>query len=192
MTITWFVVRGSGIAAYLMLAAATLWGLLTSTKVLGRAVKMKGMAWFHESVGLASVLATGVHLGALALDDYIEFGPRELLVPGAATWEPVGVAMGVMAFYGAALVSFSFYLKSLIGQRAWRTIHFMAFGTFIAATAHGVMVGTDSGSPFAFGMYVGFSVAVGLLLVVRVVVAHSPAAPAARVPAAAVVTRSAD
>jgi hypothetical protein len=177
MNITWFLIRGSGLIAYAMLAMATIWGLLLSTKVLGRAVKAKGLGWFHESLGLASVLATFVHIGALVADNFIEFGPRELLIPGASTFEPLGVALGVTALYGAVIVSGSFYIKQWIGQAAWRAIHFLSFGTFTASTVHGVMVGTDSGGVVGFSLYLIPSVVVALLLIVRIALVRSPQTP---------------
>ena len=176
MNLTWFVIRGSGLAAYAMLGIATVWGLLLSTKVLGRAVKAKGMSWFHESIGLASLVATGVHMVGLTLDEYVEFGAAELFVPGASTWRPFAVALGVMGFYGVALVGLSFYFKQWIGQSAWRAIHFTSFGTFAAVTAHGVLAGTDTANPVVTAMYIGFSVAVVLLLVIRIVTAIAPPA----------------
>jgi predicted ferric reductase len=169
MNVTWFLIRGSGITAYALLAAATIWGLLVSTKLLARHVKPKGLTWFHESLGLAAVLATMVHLAALAADDYIGFGIDELLVPGASSWRPLAVAFGITAFYGLVIVAGSFYVKQWIGQRWWRAIHYASFGCFIAVTAHGVMAGSDIGNAYVFGMYVAASVAVGLLLTVRVV-----------------------
>ena len=74
MNIEWIVIRGSGLVAYGLLAASTIWGLLVSTKLLGRAVKAKPLTWFHESLGLGALIATGVHMVALTMDEYIEFG----------------------------------------------------------------------------------------------------------------------
>lgn len=181
MTITWFIIRGSGLAAYAMLGIATIWGLLLTTKVMGRAVKAKGMSWFHESIGLAALAATAVHMVALGLDEFMDFGARELFIPGASPYRPFAVALGVSGFYGMALVALSFYVKGWIGQRAWRAIHYSAFGTFAATTAHGVMAGTDTANPVASVMYIGFTVAVLLLLVIRVASVRAPEARAGRV-----------
>ncbi len=167
MTITWFLIRGSGIAAYVLLATATIWGLLVSTKLLGRAVKPKGLTWFHESLGLGAVLGTVIHLGGVAADDYVEFGPADLLLPGASPWRPLAVALGITAFYGLVLVAGSFYVKRWIGQRSWRAIHFLSFGCFLAATAHGIMAGSDIGNGYVVGMYAAAGSAVGLLTVAR-------------------------
>lgn len=174
------VIRGSGLVAYGLLAAATIWGLLISTKVLGRSVKAKPVTWFHESLALAAVLATVVHMVGLGLDDYIDFGWRELLVPGASLWNPMAVAFGVVGFYATVIVSFSFYVKNLIGQAAWRSIHFLSFGTFLAVLLHGVLAGTDRGHPAVVVMYAASGAIVGLLLVIRIVQASATAAAPAR------------
>lgn len=180
MTVSWFLIRGSGIAAFGLLSIATIWGLLVSTKVLGIAVKAKGLTWFHESLGLAAVLATSIHLIALSLDEYVEFGPREIFVPGASGWRPLAIAFGITAFYGMVVVAFSFYVKQWIGQTWWRTIHFLGFGAFVSALAHGIAAGTDTSNPLLFGTYAVVTAMVVLLLVIRVAQMKAGPSPRAR------------
>jgi predicted ferric reductase len=91
-----------------------------------------------------------------------------LFVPGASSWEPLAVAFGVMAFYAMVVVSCSFYVKKWIGQSMWRSIHYLAFGTFVAAAAHGIVAGTDTQHPVVLSLYVATVAIVVLLLVVRV------------------------
>jgi len=182
MTLTWFVIRGSGLVAYALLAASTIWGLLLSTKALGRAAKTKPLCWFHESLGLASVLATAAHMAALVADEFMHFGPMELLVPGASSFAPLGVAFGVAAFYGIVIVAGSFYVKQWIGQSAWRAIHYLSFGSFLAATAHGITAGTDTSGMLAVGLYLVPSVVVAVLLAIRIALAVAPPPPERRVP----------
>jgi sulfoxide reductase heme-binding subunit YedZ len=169
MNIEWMVIRGSGIVAFALLAASSIWGLLVSTKVLGRAVKAKPVTWFHESLGLGALIAAVVHMGALTMDNYIEFGWLDVLVPGMASWNSMAVSFGVMAFYGLAIVALSFYVKGVIGQKAWRTIHFLAFGTFLATLVHGIMAGTDSGHPAVVALYFGSAMLIVALVAIRVI-----------------------
>jgi hypothetical protein len=167
MNLEWMLIRGTGLVAYALLAASTIWGLLVSSKLLGRAVKARGLTWLHEGLAVGALLSTGAHMFFLWADDFIEFGPRELFIPGASTWEPLPVAFGVMAFYVAIVVSGSFYVKQWIGQPAWRAIHFLAFGTFAAAAIHGITAGTDTQHPVVLGMYVATVTVVVMLLIVR-------------------------
>ena len=177
MSIEWLVIRGSGLAAFALLALASVWGLFLSTGILGRAVKTKSLNWFHESLSIGALLATIVHMVALANHDYVEFGLKDLLVPGSSTFEPVAVAWGIMAFYALFIITASFYVKKWIGQSAWRILHFLAFGTFLAALLHGIVAGTDSGNPY---VVVGYAVTVVLVVFLTVVRWLQAAAPPER------------
>lgn len=168
MSVEWMLIRGSGMVAFAMLAMSTIWGLLLTTKVLGSWAKAKPVAWFHESLAVGAILATGIHLYALSIHEYIEFTWGDILIPGRATWRPIAVALGVVAFYGMILISVSFYFKRFIGQAAWRAIHFGSFGVFVSVLAHGIMAGSDTGESWTVGLYTGAAVAVVLLLLIRV------------------------
>lgn len=165
MSITWFVIRASGLVAFALLAASTVWGLLLSTGLFGRSVKPKGLSYVHESLAIGSLLATFTHMGFLLVDEFVPFTLGELLVPGIASWSPLAIALGVVAMWLMLVITVSFYVRKRIGQKAWRALHFGAFGAFVAAAVHGIAAGTDTMNPFVLYLYVGsFAVVVGLLV----------------------------
>ena len=169
MSMEWLIIRGSGVVAFALLSAATIWGLLVSTKLLGRLVRAKPLTWFHESLGIGALLATLVHVAVLSVHDFLEFSWSEIVVPGLSDWRPLAVTAGIGAFYGLVLVSTSFYFKGWIGQKAWRAIHFASFGVFVTSLLHGVWAGTDSGSPLMIGLYLGSAIVVFSLVALRIV-----------------------
>ena len=173
MSVEWMLIRGSGIVAFGLLAAATIWGLLVSTKVLGRYGKAKALTWFHESLAIGALLATVVHVVVLSVHDYFEFSWLEILVPGTSDWRNAAVALGVVAFYGLVLVTGSFYIKKRIGHTAWRTIHFASLGVFFAGLLHGITSGSDTRTALAIALYVGSAVAVAALVGLRIAVSVS-------------------
>jgi predicted ferric reductase len=167
MNVEWMLIRGSGMVAFALLAAATVWGLLVSTKVLGVLAKPKAITWFHESLAIGALLATGIHIAVLSMHDFVEFSWAEILVPGVSDWRKGAVALGVVSLYGLVIVTGSFYVKKHIGQRAWRSIHFGSLGVFLAALLHGIASGTDTRTPLAVGLYLGSAVVVGCLVCLR-------------------------
>lgn len=167
MNLIWFIIRGSGFAAFALLTASVVWGLLVSTKTLGRTVKPKGLTGLHESLGIAAVVATVVHLVAVTMDDFIGFSWSDALVPGASEWEPIAVSLGVVAFWMMLVVTASFYVKKWIGPVLWKIVHRMSVGVFVSALAHGLLAGTDTTNPWVAGAYAGSLAAVVLLTVVR-------------------------
>lgn len=165
---TWIIIRSSGFVAYLLLAGASIWGLLVATKLLGRSVAAKNLTYVHESLSIGAILATLVHVGALIADNFIEFTIADVLVPGSAGWRPTAVALGIAAMYGLALVTASFYVRRQIGQRSWRRLHYVSFGIFAAAVAHGVSAGTDTTTPWGMAIYAASITAVLGLVAYRV------------------------
>lgn len=164
MNLEWLVIRGSGIVAFALLSASVIWGLFVSTKFLGSLTKAKALTWFHESLGISALVATIIHMIAISVHDFLPFTWSEILIPGRASWKPIPIALGVVSFYTLVVVVGSFYVKKHIGQKMWRSIHFAAFGLFLAALLHGVLAGTDTKNPWTIGLYVGSTIAVfGLL-----------------------------
>jgi sulfoxide reductase heme-binding subunit YedZ len=185
VNVTWFVLRGSGIVAFALLSASLVWGLMVSTKIFGRAIKAKGLQWLHESIGLAAVLATVVHLVSLSMDEYIDFTWLDILVPGFTDWRPLAAALGGVAFWSLLVVTMSFYVKKWIGQNAWRSIHYLSFGTFVSALLHGIFSGTDTSNPWVAGLYFGSTILVVMFTAIRIISSREPKrrTPTARAPA---------
>jgi len=66
------------------------------------------------------------------------------------------------------IVTISFYVRRLIGQKAWRALHMTTFLAFAGATAHGIAAGTDSGQSWAQWIYLGAMTVVAFLFVYRI------------------------
>jgi methionine sulfoxide reductase heme-binding subunit len=75
------------------------------------------------------------------------------------------------------LVYASFSLRRRIGQKNWRRLHWTTYATFAAATAHGLLAGSDSAQQWALGLYLG---AVGAVVAATAWRALVPARPPAR------------
>ena len=164
----WVFERTFAFLAYVAMTASVVYGLLLSTKILDAIAHRPITFALHQDLASAGLGLAAVHGMLLGLDKTMPFTLGQIAVPGLAPYAPIWVAAGQVAFYLMAIVVGSFYLRRRIGQRAWRTLHYVTFLAFLGATAHGVMAGTDSGTPWAWWMYVGSIVAVVFLLVYRI------------------------
>jgi sulfoxide reductase heme-binding subunit YedZ len=169
MNLSWLSVRGSGLVAFSLLAAATMWGLLLSSKTLARKISTKNLTFTHEALAVGSLLATIIHIVALLTDQFVGFTLADILIPGSSTWRPSAVALGIVAMYGMLLTTSTFYMRRKIGQDTWRAIHYLTYGVFTAALLHGIKAGTDSHGTLAFALYGGTAVVVVALTIMRVV-----------------------
>lgn len=167
MAIWWYVARASGLVAWALLTFTVVWGILLSTKVLGRRPTPAWLLDLHRFVGGATVVFVGVHLAAIFLDSYVHFDLVALFLPFASTWNPVAVAWGIAALYLLVAVEVTSLLRRALPNRLWRRVHYASFPLFALATIHGLTAGSDSRTTFAVMVVSGAVLCVGLLTATR-------------------------
>src|SRR5438552_4564249 len=91
----WYAARSNGLVAWGLLAAAVLWGLALSTKVLGRRPRPSWILDLHRFLGVSALAFTAIHVVTVVLDTYVHFGLVEVLVPFTGAWHPAAVAWGI-------------------------------------------------------------------------------------------------
>lgn len=181
---TWFVVRASGLVAWGLVTASVVWGLVLA----GRWTRRPRPAWvldLHRFLAALTFVFIGVHLLALWLDSYVQFGPVEMLVPMASTWRPGAVAWGVVALQLLVAVEVTSLVMHRLPRRVWHVVHCASFAVFIASTVHAFAAGADAGHPAMqlSGLVAGALVAGLLVLRVRSRRRRRPvAAPVTTVP----------
>lgn len=167
--ITWYLARSGGLVAWALLVVATAWGLLLTTRVLGR---RPGPAWLldvHRHLGDLALLLTALHVGAIVLDDHVDYSPGEVLVPFADDRDRLAVAAGVTAMWLLVAVQVSSWGRGRLGDRLWRRLHLGTVPLVVLASLHGALAGTDATHPLV--LVLGAVLAAELLLLagIRVV-----------------------
>ncbi len=164
----WISSRVTAFVAYLAIAGSVVYGLLLSTKILDAIAHRPVSFALHQELAAIGLGLAGIHGALLGLDRTIHFTLADLLLPFASPYRPIAVGIGQLAFYAVVLVTLSFYARRRIGQRAWRAFHYVSFLAFVGATAHGILSGTDTTTPWAFAIYAGSAVAVVFLTTYRI------------------------
>jgi predicted ferric reductase len=172
-SLPWLFERLFAWLAYIAMALSVIFGLLLSTKVLDAIAHRPVNFTLHQDLAAVALGTAGLHGVLLGLDASMPFSLSQMLVPGTAPWQPLAVGVGQVAFYLALIVTASFYVRRLIGQKAWRALHFTTFLAFAGATAHGIAAGTDSGAAWAQWTYLGAMTVVTFLLVYRIALSIS-------------------
>jgi predicted ferric reductase len=159
----WALSRASGLAAFAVLSVSTVLGLLISTRMGGGLLSRAFVFNMHQFLAVTSLALVGVHAGSLLFDGWFNFTPVSLLVPFASPYRPVAVAAGVTAGWIAAATTASFWVRSTIGYRRWRALHYATFAAYLAALGHGIFAGTDTGLPVVSWGYIVSAAAVASL-----------------------------
>jgi DMSO/TMAO reductase YedYZ heme-binding membrane subunit len=178
----WYLARAGGLIAYLLLWAATLWGVMMSGKTLKGRIDAALLYAMHEFLPILAMVFAVFHAVILLGDSYIRFDLFDLLVPFQAPYRPVWTGLGTLSLYLSLALIASFYIRSIISRRVWRLFHYTTYLAFILAMMHGVMAGTDASQPVVQWMYVLTGQTLLLVTLHRVLMARSGAEKAERAP----------
>lgn len=168
----WYITRAAGLAAYVLLWLSTAWGLVVSSKIADPILQRGSSFDFHQILSLMSIAFIVLHIVVLMFDQYMPYTLAQILVPFTSAYRPVWVGVGVIALYLTVLVSITFYIRRWIGQKAFRTIHYLSLIAFIGSAVHGLFSGTDSPLWTVQAMYIFTSLSVVFLTVYRIAVSR--------------------
>jgi hypothetical protein len=165
--LTWYLARASGVVAYVLLTLVVLAGV-------GLAGKVR-LTWprfavvdVHRFGSILVGVFIAVHATTLALDTYLPFSIAQLVVPFASRYRPLPTALGIVAMELLVAVAVTNVLRSRLPYRAWRRVHYLTLLVWLAATVHGLTVGSDRGSAWLDAIYFSSIAAVLTAVVVRV------------------------
>ena len=85
----------------------------------------------------------GVHVGAILLDTYTDFGITDVLVPFTGSWHPAAVAWGIVGMYLLAAIEITSLLRHRLSKGAWHAVHLLSYFLFATTTVHMLTAGTD-------------------------------------------------
>lgn len=173
----WYTARAGGLVAWGLATLSVVWGLLLSGR-FGRKPKPAWVLDLHRFLGALTVVFVAVHMLALWLDSFVQFGPAELFVPFASAWKPGEVAWGIVAAYLLVAIEVTSLLQRRIPRRVWHAIHLTSFGLFGFATVHALTAGSDAKSVFVRAFALLSTVIIVNLTVLRIVSRRAGRAPA--------------
>ena len=151
----WYVTRAAGLTSYFLLWLSMVWGMAISTKFFHPTVEGTYSYDFHEFLSLLGLGFVLLHVVVLMFDQFLPFSIWQIMVPFIDTYRPFWVGLGFIGFYLSLLVTVTFYLRKIIGPRAFRSIHTLSLVGYLGATLHGLFAGTDSALPVAKLLYGG-------------------------------------
>jgi len=172
----WYVSRSSGLVAWALLAASTLWGLALTTRAFARRAAPRWLLDLHRFLSGLAIAFVGVHLSATVADTFVHFGTADVLVPLASGWHPVWVAWGIVALYLLVAIEVTSLLRRHLPHRLWRSVHALSFVLFAVVTVHALLTGPDTGG-WARGPVIVASMAVAFLAITRSVAPEKQTPP---------------
>ncbi len=166
----WYLARATAFVSLSLLWLSMALGLGITNKMARLWPGAPATFAIHEYVSLLGMAFALFHALVLLGDHYINFTLAQVLMPFATVdYRPFWVGIGQLGFYLWVIVVISFYIRPIIGQKTWRTLHYASFALYLMGLFHGLFSGTDSTASWAVNYY-WFSIGSLLfLLFVRIV-----------------------
>jgi predicted ferric reductase len=143
----WYLSRGSGIVAAVLLALTLIWGLLLSTRLIERRGLPAWLTDLHRYLGGLTVAFIGVHMASLYFDGYSSYSLKELFVPFASPdhqgYNAWPVAYGVGALWALLVVEGTSVVMRKMPRKVWRGFHYLSYPVAVLVGLHAVTAGTD-------------------------------------------------
>ena len=172
----WYTTRGAGTVSLVLLSAVTVLGLLARSRVEGPGWPRFLTPALHRDIALLSVVFLALHIVTAAVDPFTHIGLLAALVPFGSYYRTLWLGLGTVAFELMLAIIATSLLRHVIGTRAWRAVHWLAYASWPIAVIHGLGTGTDARTVWLLGTTIGCIVAVLTALTYRVLSPGDPLA----------------
>jgi hypothetical protein len=161
----WYLTRGSGAVALLLLTAAIVLGVMNSTRWRTAHWPRFLTYGLHRNVTLLAIAFTAVHVVTTIADSFAPINLIDAVVPFLSPYRPFWLGMGTLAFDLLLALTITSFLRRRIGVRAWRFVHWLAYAAWPVALLHSLGTGSDART----GWLAALGVLSGLLVFAAVI-----------------------
>jgi DMSO/TMAO reductase YedYZ heme-binding membrane subunit len=162
-TFLWYLARGSGIAALIILTVSMVLGLVTSARWSNPRWPRFVVELLHRNASLIAFGLVVIHVATVVIDAFAPIGWKDAVIPFLSPYRPVWLGIGAVAFDLLAVILVTSLVRHRIGHRTWRVVHWFAYLCWPLVVVHGLATGSDT--------KVGFVLVLTMLCVAAVIIA---------------------
>ncbi|HEV2403726.1 MAG TPA: hypothetical protein VGS08_06025 [Candidatus Saccharimonadales bacterium] len=173
----WYIARGAGLTAAVLLILLIFSGIGLVTGFTYRLLEPVAAWAVHKAIALAFGASVCIHVFALLFDHYVGFSLWQLLIPFLSHYKPVTiggmyvgslyVALGVYAFYIAAIVILSSIYWKEKRPYLWQGLHYLGYLLVILTFFHALYLGADLQHGWLRWLWITLGVALFIGIVMR-------------------------
>lgn len=169
----WYLTRGTGVAALLLLTAVLVLGVLGTIRWRSERWPRFLVAGLHRNLTLFAIAFVVVHVVTTIADGFAPIRIVDAIVPFISSYRPVWLGLGALAFDLLLALTLTSMLRARVGLRMWRAVHWLAYAAWPLALVHGLGTGSDSRLGWLAILTLACAAAVAAAVVVRLLRAHA-------------------
>ena len=141
----WYLTRGTGAVALVLLTVSVLMGVLGSLRFsAGPRWPRFAIETVHRDVSLLVLLVLVVHIITSVLDSFAPISLTNAVIPFTGTYRPLWLGLGALSFDLLVGLAVTSLVRRRLGYRAWRAVHWLAYASWPVAVLHGLGTGSDT------------------------------------------------
>jgi methionine sulfoxide reductase heme-binding subunit len=168
----WYLSRGTGAVALLLLTVSVVLGILDQRHWRPAGWPRFVLDALHRNVSLLVLALLAVHIASSVIDSFTPIRLVDAFVPFVSAYRPVWLGLGALAFDMLLAVLITSALRRYLGHRAWRIVHWLAYVCWPVAVVHGLTTGTDVNAAWLLALTATCAVAVLIATAARVIAAN--------------------
>ncbi|MFZ0378725.1 MAG: ferric reductase-like transmembrane domain-containing protein, partial [Solirubrobacteraceae bacterium] len=166
----WYLARGTGAVALVLLTASVVLGILGSVRFAAARWPRFAVDAVHRDISLLVIVVLAIHIITSVLDGFAPITLLDGLIPFLTPYRPLWMGLGTLAFDLLLAIAITSLVRRRLGYRTWRAVHWLAYVSWPVAVLHGLGTGSDVKQWWMLGLTVGCIVAV--LVAVWTRIAH--------------------
>jgi sulfoxide reductase heme-binding subunit YedZ len=148
----WYATRAAGLVTLLLLTLSALLGVLTAGRFASPRWPRFLTVGLHRNLSLLALVFVALHIGTTAVDSYTSIQVSAAFVPFISSYKRGWLGLGAIALDLLIVLVVTSLIRTRLGHKAWRLVHWSGYACWPVAVAHGVGAGTDQGHAWAVDM----------------------------------------
>ena len=139
----WYLARGTGAVALVLLTASVVIGILGSVRFVAERWPRFAIDAVHRDVSLLVLVVLVIHIVTSVLDGFAPITLLDGVIPFNSPYRSLWLGLGTLSFDLLLAIAVTSLVRRRLGYRAWRTVHWLAYLSWPVAVLHGLGTGSD-------------------------------------------------
>ncbi|WP_316770679.1 ferric reductase-like transmembrane domain-containing protein [Streptomyces sasae] len=151
----WYATRAGGTVALVLLTATVALGIAVGGRYTPRRLARFEVNALHRNLSVLTLVFLALHIVTAILDTFVHLGWLVTVVPFTASYRPLWLGLGTVAFDLLLAVAATSAVRLRMGQRRWKAVHWLAYAAWPVALFHAAGTGTDTRLTPQLALYAG-------------------------------------
>jgi hypothetical protein len=156
----WFATRATGLIALVLLTITVVLGITTSVRFATPKWPRFVTVSLHRNLSLLVLTFVGLHVLTTVTDPFASISVLSVVVPFTSSYRTIWLGFGAIAFDLLLALLVTSLLRTRIGPRVWRFVHWASYACWPVALVHGLGTGTDGGARWVLAVAAACALAV--------------------------------